>query len=68
MIGNLQGRRTAGIRYRDDHVNVVVTELPDDLAGQLLTHTEACLVDGQVVQNRIGPGEIDVFEYAVLRR
>ena len=42
----------------------MVGPLAQDLARQGLAHAQPRLVDRDIVQHRIGPGEINVFEYA----
>ncbi len=62
---DLHCARAARVRYRDHDVYVVIiAELPDDLVGQPLAHAQPGLVDGDVVDDRIGARQIDELEYA----
>ena len=40
----------------------MVGEVPNDLAGKLLTHAESRLVDRDVVDNRVGTREVNMLE------
>ena len=62
VVGHLYRGRTAGIRDRNDDVDVVIRPFANDLAGQLFAHAQSRFVDGQVVDNRIGPREIHELE------
>jgi len=64
VIGDLQCRCAAGIRYRDNNINIVFGEISYDLARELLTHTQTRFVDRQIIENRIRSSEIDVFKNA----
>ena len=62
--GQLERGRSRGVGNGNDHVDVVVRPDAADLLGQLLAHTQAGLVDGDIVDDGIGPRQIDVLEYA----
>ena len=64
QLRELQRARAAGVRNRDHDVDVVVRPLAQDLLGQLVAHAHAGLVHGDVVDDRVGPREIDVLEDA----
>src|SRR5476649_800577 len=64
VVGQFQGSGTAGVRNRDDHVDVVVRALAKDLVGQLLAHAQTRLVDRDAVDDRVRTRQIDVFENA----
>ena len=63
-MGNFERAGAAGIRNRNDHVDVVIGALAEDLVGEPLAHPQPGLVDGDPVDDRIRPGKIDVFEDA----
>ena len=64
MVSHLQCRGTARIRDRDHDIDVMIWKVADDLAGELFAHTQTCLVDRQIVENRIRPREVDILENA----
>src|SRR5471032_2707441 len=64
VVGQFQGSGTAGVRNRDDHVDVVVRALAQDLVGQLLAHAQTRLVDRDAVDDRVRTRQVDVFENA----
>src|SRR3546814_4333620 len=55
---------TRGIRDRNDDIDVMVRPVAQDLLGQLHAHAQARLVDVDIVDHRVRPCEIDVFEDA----
>ncbi|MCY1534962.1 hypothetical protein D9M68_703470 [compost metagenome] len=64
MVGQFQGRGAAGVRDRDDHVDVVIGALALDLLGQLLAHAQARLVDRDAVHDGVRARQVDVLENA----
>ncbi|MNG92921.1 hypothetical protein D3C79_518680 [compost metagenome] len=67
MVGQLQGRGAAGVRDRDDHVDVMLGTLALDLLGQLLAHAQARLVHRDAIDDRVGTRQVDVLENARLQ-
>jgi len=71
-IGHLQRGRAARIGDGDDHVDIVVGPFAQNLVRQVLAHAQARLVDRNIVDDGVGPREVDEFEqagrlYAALR-
>jgi hypothetical protein len=64
MVGQLQGRGAAGVRDRNDHVDVVLRAFAQDLVGQLLTHAQTCLVHRDAIDDGIRARQVNVFEDA----
>ncbi|VXB85393.1 hypothetical protein PSEUDO8O_20039 [Pseudomonas sp. 8O] len=64
MIGQLQRRRTAGVGNRDDHVDVMIRTLTENLVGQLLAHTQTRLVHRDTVHDRVRARQVNVLEDA----
>lgn len=62
--GQLHGGRARGIGNRHDHVDVAQAHVARDLVGQVFTHAQARVVHRHAVDQRIGAGEVDVFEDA----
>src|SRR5437667_66505 len=63
-LRELQRAGAAGVRDRDDHVDVVPGALAQDLVRQAIAHAHAGAVDGDVVDLRVGAREVHVFEDA----
>ena len=64
MIGQLKRRGAAGVRNRDDHIDVVFGALALDLLGELLAHAQARLVDRDAIDDGIRTRQVDVLEDA----
>ncbi|MNZ96823.1 hypothetical protein D3C78_1160340 [compost metagenome] len=64
MVGQFQRRGAAGVGNRDNHVDVVVRTLAQDLLGQLLAHAQARLVDRDAVHDGVRARQVDVLENA----
>ena len=64
QLRHLHGGGTAGVGNRNDHIDVVVRPFAFDFLGQPLAHPQARLVDRNIVDDRIGPREIDKLEDA----
>src|SRR5437899_2444950 len=63
-LRELQRAGAAGVRDRDDHVDVVPGALAQDLVRQAIAHAHAGAVDGDVVDLRVGAREVHVLEDA----
>ena len=64
FVGHLQGRGATGVGDGDDHIDVVVRPLAQQLACQLLAHAQAHLVHGDAVDNGIRARQVHVLEDA----
>ena len=64
MEGQLDRRGTARIWNRNDDVDVVLRHLPQYLARQLNAHAQACLVDINIIDDRVGPRQVNILEDA----
>src|SRR6516164_4851413 len=63
-LRELQRAGTAGIRNGNHHIDVVCRPLAQDLVRQAIAHAHARAVDGDVVDLRVGAGEINILEDA----
>ena len=63
-VGDFQRHVAGSLGDGDDHVHVEIVPLPCDLLAQLATHVEAGGIDGDLVDEGVGTGEVDVFEDA----
>src|SRR3990167_7692236 len=64
MVGQFQCRGTAGIRNRDNHIDIVLRTLTEDLVSQLLAHAQPRLVHRYAIHDRVRTRQINVFEDA----
>ncbi|MND41941.1 hypothetical protein D3C80_327000 [compost metagenome] len=63
-MGDFQRHVAGGLGDGDDHVHVEIFPLPCNLLAQLAAHVETGGIDGDLVDARIGAGEVDVLEDA----
>src|SRR6202000_1373029 len=64
QLRDLHRARTARVRDRNDHVDAVLGPLALDLLRKALAHAQARLVHRNIVDDGVGPREIDIFEDA----
>ena len=64
MVSQFQCCGTAGIRNRDDHVDIVLRTFTEDLVGELLAHAQARLVHRDAIHDRVRTRQIDVLKDA----
>ena len=62
FMGQAHRRRPAGVRDRDNDIDLVPTEHALGLARQPLAHAQARLVHEDVIDDRVRPCEIDELE------
>ncbi len=64
VVRQFQCRGTAGVRNRDNHVDVVLWTLAQDFLGEFFTHAQTGLIDRHAVDDRIRTRQINVLEDA----
>ena len=68
MFRQLHRCRTAGVRYRDHHINVEIGVLTFDFIRKTLAHSQARFVDRNAVHHRIRPRQIHKFKNTRIER
>ena len=63
-LGDLQGDIAGGFRDRNDHIDIQIRPLALDLLTQLLPHVHPGGVDGNLVDEGVRTGKVDIFEDA----
>ena len=64
VVSQFQRSAAAGVRNRDDHIDIVIRALAQDLLGELLAHAQTGLVYRNAIDDRIGTRQVHVLEDA----